>query len=506
MEDRDLQRLTKKVEGNLNNAKQNYVISQMFKDEFLKSNKKVLEALIQSSKDLGTINSQSQNLKKQASDSSDVINDTVIDLTESLEKMQDSIGSIRGLEGEFKNILTTFHNLAETVNEINRKITTIEDIAEQTNLLALNAAIEAARAGQHGKGFSVVAKEIRNLADKSRDNIDEITGNLKNLNQKISVVKDYVNAYKESQDKLMSTLEETGNRLQSSSVQLGSIKSEIDGVNTSLGEHTTMAESVEQEISGVADETEHIISITPHLDSSFSNISGSFDNLGSALREIQQQVDREQRQAGGDKILRVGHDSAYPPWTYIDNGSAAGHSVERLKELAGKIGFQVEWTGGQWNDLFPALQKGELDLIVNVGWPNEHIAEQPLIVSDPYAHFYTHVFTLREDIPAEPVANLAEFQGSTLAVQRGSYIDFEDNDLGITQKLFDNDIQGMVQLLWKRVDGVATEKLVGEYISRTFFDNAIAAATEPLGSLDVVLLFRQESAGLRDEFNRMINS
>ena len=154
--------------------------------------------------------------------------------------MSDVVTDIENGNLRQQDLVIKVESLIDQAKNIKDVLVVISDIADQTNLLALNAAIEAARAGEHGRGFAVVADEVRKLAEKSQKSAVEIKGVISSIEQSISEVtkdaeltKDIFSELREKSDLLEKNFDSIDDTLKTTVLSIDSFQ-EI--FNTQLGQ------------------------------------------------------------------------------------------------------------------------------------------------------------------------------------------------------------------------------------------------------------------------------
>lgn len=214
--------------------------------EFINEVDNISEDSFATSRDLTDVAEKTSGAMNQVNDTlvelaatTQELSSSIIDISDGAKEVdslsQDGLKQLQTLEEEMREIITAANKAGERIiklknstDEIDEIISVITNIAEQTNLLALNAAIEAARAGEYGRGFNVVADEIRQLSQDTQESLQAVSEIVYNLTQETTQTVEIINSNNQKIEAGEKTLEETSGRFKVIADNIQSMVMKID--------------------------------------------------------------------------------------------------------------------------------------------------------------------------------------------------------------------------------------------------------------------------------------
>ena len=197
-----------------------------------------------------------------------------------------SITAMNSLVNDIRMGGTSLDNLQQDVRSIVSVLAVIRSIAEQTNLLALNAAIEAARAGEAGRGFAVVADEVRALASRTQQSTQEIQGMITRLETGTHASVEAMRRSTEAGEGANQQTNEVGQSLDSISGLIGTINAMNAQIASAAEEQTSVAEEINRSVHQIAGAVENLAEETEQSSRTMRDVSTLGGNLSALVRQF----------------------------------------------------------------------------------------------------------------------------------------------------------------------------------------------------------------------------
>jgi methyl-accepting chemotaxis protein len=235
---------------------------------------------------MNEMSATAQEVARHAADAARAADDADQSAQQGEKVMQSTIHSITQMRGEIANTATVIRRLEADSGRIGKVLEVIRGIAEQTNLLALNAAIEAARAGEAGRGFAVVADEVRNLAQRTAESIIEINQIIQSVQTGAVDAAQAIDSGQTRSDESVEQVTQAGAMLERITHAVEAIRDMNRQIATAAEEQTSVAEDISRnltEITSIASTNLDNVQRTESASQNLHGLSGQLNEVTARL-------------------------------------------------------------------------------------------------------------------------------------------------------------------------------------------------------------------------------
>ncbi len=474
-----------------------------FFQENLAANSENLKAFRAIESDLESLDGGISGISGAAGEADSRLQSADASVASAREAMEAGAGALSDMDSRFDLFISVFRRVAESADRIEEALRSIEEISELTNLLALNAAIEAARAGVHGKGFKVVATEVKSLAAKSRALTDTAASLLKELRGGMGNADEGLAAISRGKSELTRRVGHAREELDAGAAAVSGAAANMRAIREALSGQTESSGRIARSMTALSEAARLLNDNSALVRGNLEREKASSGAVQTAAGVLKAEINQLAAsfsvlfgsQACGETVS-IAHDVSYPPWVHIQGGQSAGKAIETARKALDAAGLVPEFHPGQFFEALSDLLAGKVRVVANVGWPNQGLADKPVIPTLPFGAFRPAVFA--HESRAASLRGLGDLAGLRVAAQEGSYVLDCLRGTGCEVVVTANDLESFAAIIWERVDCAITERLVGAFLSEHYFSGTMEACFETGHELSVVYLLARGDEALRD--------